>query len=252
MNTTDIAIQADDISKSFVIGKQKISVLKDINFTVQKGDFLVIFGPSGSGKSTLLHIILGLEPPNSGKMKLLGKDPYNMTDDQQADFRKENIGMVYQQPYWIKSLKVVENVAFPLILLGEEKKKSLEKAQELLKTLSMSDWSEYFPSELSSGQQQRISLARALISNPQLIIADEPTGNLDYDSGLQLMELLTKINKDTGKTILMVTHDLEYMKFVQRSLRMLDGQIVEQLDKKGTDTYLKKLHSKRGNGHEIE
>jgi len=245
------AITVSNVSKSFKVGKQTVPVLKDISFEIATGDFVVIFGPSGCGKSTLLHVLLGLEAPTQGKVNVVGRNLYALSEDQLADFRKHTVGMVYQQPHWIKALNVIENVAFPLTLLRIDEKSRLKKAQELLEMVKMTDWAQYYPSELSSGQQQRISLARALISDPRIIVADEPTGNLDFDSGVQLMKLLQGINQQTGKTILMVTHDLEYMKYASSAIKMLDGQVVEivkngEMEKLKTET---DKHAKRGAGH---
>lgn len=228
-------ITATDIIKVFPVGQQDVQVLKNVTLEVDDGDFMIIFGPSGCGKSTLLHIILGLEPPSSGRVIFANTDMYAATnEDDRSNIRKQLVGMVYQQPNWIKSLKVVENVAFPLVLLGYEKPEARQKALEVLKAVSMADWAEYFPTELSSGQQQRIALARSLINDPKIIIADEPTGNLDYESGQEMMQLLYDVNQKQGKTIIMVTHDLEYMKFAKTAVRMLDGQIIEKFhgDKK--------------------
>lgn len=242
-------IDITSVRKNFMVGGQDIEVLKDISFKVFEGDFLVIFGPSGCGKSTLLHIILGLEGPTSGQITFLGDDFYTGKDeDEISDFRKKHVGMVYQQANWIKSLKVGENVAFPLLLLGEEKFASYEKAKKILEQVELADWFDYSPAELSSGQQQRISLARALIHNPQVIIADEPTGNLDFKSGQEMMELLEKLNKEQGKTIIMVTHDLEYLKFSNRAVQMLDGKVLKIFEEKDKDELMKGLHFKRAEG----
>lgn len=223
-------ITATEIIKVFKVGLQDVQVLKSVSLDVDDGDFMIIFGPSGCGKSTLLHIILGLESPTSGKVIFAGSDIYDRTsEDDRSTLRKQLVGMVYQQPNWIKSLKVVENVAFPLMLLGMEKIEANQKALETLKAVSMQDWADYYPTELSSGQQQRIALARSLINDPKIIIADEPTGNLDYESGQEMMQLLYDVNQKQNKTIIMVTHDLEYMKFAKTAVRMLDGQIIEKL-----------------------
>ena len=220
-------IEVENLWKSFPVGQQSVEVLKNITLRVKKGEFLIIFGPSGCGKSTLLHTILGLEKPLKGKVKLFGRDLYSFSTDERAEIRKKNIGMVYQQSNWIKSLKVAENVVFPLILLGEEREEALKKASKGLKMVGMEEWADYYPMELSSGQQQKVSLVRALLNNPQILIADEPTGNLDRQSGDELMSLLARLNQD-GKTIIMVTHDLEYLKFAARILKMLDGKIEKE------------------------
>ncbi len=221
-----VVISVDKVNKSFLIGSQQVEILKEITFNVNEGDFLVIFGPSGCGKSTLLHSLLGLEPPTSGKIDFLGTNLFTLpTEDDRADFRKQNIGMVYQQPNWIKSLTVVENVIFPLLLGGVSKETAQPRAEAMLSVVGMGEWAGYIPTELSSGQQQRVALARALIIDPRVIIADEPTGNLDFESGQNLMELLTRLNRE-GKTVIMVTHDLDYLKFAKTAIRMLDGRIV--------------------------
>ncbi|OPZ23337.1 MAG: Lipoprotein-releasing system ATP-binding protein LolD [bacterium ADurb.BinA186] len=272
-------ISVQHLSKSFPVGVQMVPVLKDVSFTVEPLDFLIIFGPSGCGKSTLLHTLIGLEPPTSGKVIFLGKDLYgekassikspvsrrenkknktlntkqlmpntNIGEDERSEFRKRHIGMVYQQPNWIRSLTVVENVAFPLLLLGQEREKSLAEAREMLAALEMSLWQDYLPSELSSGQQQRVALARALINSPKVIIADEPTGNLDYESGQELMELLVDLNKKQGHTIIMVTHDLEYLDFATKVIRMLDGRLVAFYEEKDKEKLMAEVKGKRGNG----
>lgn len=220
-----VIIEAQDVFKAFDIGTQMVLVLKGVSFTVAKGDFMVLFGASGCGKSTLLHILLGLEPPTKGKIIFLGEDMYaGRNEDDRAQFRKHHIGMVYQQSNWVKSLTVLENVAFPLMLLGKEKTECLEKAYETLKIMKMETWAHYHPMELSGGQQQRVAVARAIITEPEVLVADEPTGNLDYEAGQNLMYLLNDLNQ-MGKTIIMVTHDLEYIRYSKTALNMRDGKI---------------------------
>ncbi len=218
-------IEAKDVFKAFDIGTQMVLVLKGVSFTVSRGDFMVLFGASGCGKSTLLHILLGLEPPTKGQITFLGEDMYaGRNEDDRAQFRKYHIGMVYQQSNWVKSLTVLENVAFPLMLLGKEKTECLEKAYETLKIMKMETWAHYHPMELSGGQQQRVAVARAIITEPEVLVADEPTGNLDYEAGQNLMYLLNDLNH-MGKTIIMVTHDLEYIRYSKTALNMRDGRI---------------------------
>lgn len=225
------AIEVRGLHKSFVVGAQTVSILKNIDLQVKNGEFVVVIGPSGSGKSTLLHSILGLEEPTKGEVIFLNSNLYKLaSDDARADFRKAHIGMVYQQPNWIKAINVISNVAFPLALLGVGKEERLKKAEEMLKSVQMLDWAHYHPAELSSGQQQRVALARALITNPEVIIADEPTGNLDFESGEQLMTLLQQYNKKAGKTILMVTHDLVYLKYADRGIRLFDGMVQDNFN----------------------
>ncbi len=239
-------IKVQNLTKSFRIGVQNVEIIKDITFEVEEGNFAVIIGPSGCGKSTLLHTILGLEPPTSGTIQVHGYDLYkNTSEDIRSEFRKRNIGMVYQQPNWIKGLTVVENVAFPLILLGITQNEALKKAGNLLLEIGMDQWVNYTPTELSSGQQQRVSLARALILDPKIIVADEPTGNLDFESGQQLMQLLKELN-DKGKTILMVTHDLEYLKYAKTAIKMFNGKIVEVVKGEENTSTIESQKYKRG------
>jgi len=240
-----IIIEAKNINKVFHKKSQDIKVLSEVSLSVYSGDFLVLFGPSGCGKSTLLHILLGLEPPTSGWVNFLDKSIYDeMDDDMRTEFRKSHIGMVYQQANWIKSLTVKGNIIFALRLNGCLVKDTAEKANAVLETIGMSQWADYIPSELSSGQQQKIALARAIVTNPDIIIADEPTGNLDFESGQELMTLLSNLNKE-GKTIIMVTHDLEYLTFANRAVNMFDGKIIEEISDPRKFINQKKLITKR-------
>jgi len=224
-------LAVNDLYKSFPVGNQQVPVLKGINLAVWPGDFVILFGPSGCGKSTLLHTALGLEPPTKGKVLVEGKDFYQHDEDHRSAYRKHKIGMIYQQPLWVRALNVLDNVAFPLFLLGIAEETARQKARASLKSVGMEDWAEYWPTELSSGQQQKVSLARALVINPILIAADEPTGNLDTVSGQELMETFLRLNQE-GKTIMMITHDLEYLKYASRIFHMVDGKIVESLERK--------------------
>ncbi|MEI7579824.1 MAG: ABC transporter ATP-binding protein [bacterium] len=224
----NIAIKVEALNKSFKVLGGSVQILKHISFEINSYEFAVIYGPSGCGKSTLLHTILGLEKPNSGTVTVLGKNIYdNYSEDKLAIFRKEHIGTVYQQSNWIKAINVIENVAFPLTLLGVSRTERLERATRLLESVQMLDWAHYNPAELSSGQQQKVSLVRALISDPQIIIADEPTGNLDFESGSNLMKLLKKLSTLHQKTILMVTHDLDYLKLADKAINLFDGQVTK-------------------------
>lgn len=252
MENEDIVMQVNNLEKSFRVGNQDISVIKGMSFEIRKGDFTIIIGASGSGKSTLLHMLLGLEVPTSGSVVCLGNSLYDFpSEDARASFRKKYIGMVYQQPNWIKSLNVVENVAFPLSLLGVDKGEAIKQAWHVILKMNMSNWVNYYPTELSGGQQQKIALARALVTDPQVIIADEPTGNLDFESGKALMQLLSDLNS-SGKTILMVTHDLEYVKYAKRVIKIFDGKVASITSGKGDIFQASGMHSKRGISLETE
>ncbi len=220
-------IQTIDVKKVFPVEDMQVEALKGISVKVGKGDFAIIFGPSGCGKSTLLHTLLGLEVPTSGSVYLDGKDIYLMNEDERALHRRRTIGMIYQQPLWVGSLNVIENIKFPLHLLNLPDDEIDKKAYETLSLVGLSNWAMYAPSQLSSGQQQKISLARSLMTDPQLIVADEPTGNLDTVSGQDLMNTFISLI-EKGKSIIMVTHDLEYLKYGTKIIHMIDGQVVEE------------------------
>jgi putative ABC transport system ATP-binding protein len=241
----ETAIKVENLNKSFDVASGKVHVLKNISFEIKSGEFVIIFGPSGCGKSTLLHTILGLEKPDTGIVKIFNNDMYvDKTGESAANLRMKEVGMVYQQAYWVKSINVVENTALPLRLLGIEKEKRLLKAHEMLKSVKLHDWAKYHPSELSSGQQQMVSLSRALITDPKLIIADEPTGNLDYETGGKLIQMLKEINK-TGKTVVMVTHDLEYLGYADRCIKLLNGEIQKIFSPMNDSEEMKKVNIKK-------
>ncbi len=226
MNDATI-VHVDNVRKTFLVGNQQVQVVRGISFEVKRGDFMVVFGPSGSGKSTLLHMMIGLEKPTGGVVSVAGTDLYKLTEDERADFRKANLGMVYQQPNWIKAIPVIDNVAFPLLLLGESRRQALQTAKEKLSLFQMENWASYYPTELSAGQQQRVALARALITDPMLIVADEPTGNLDFESGQHLVITLADL-AEQGHAIVMVTHDLEHLGLAKSAVRIRDGVVEQQ------------------------
>ncbi|HCC68165.1 TPA: hypothetical protein DEP90_03125 [Patescibacteria group bacterium] len=221
-------ISIKGIYKSFETGDRYTRVLRNVSLNIHDGEFLVVFGPSGCGKSTILHVIMGLERPDAGIVKLEGMDLWTMSTEERAVIRKREIGIMYQQQNWIKSLSVVENLAFSGQLIGLEKEEAQEKAREVLKTVGMDFRTQYIPSELSAGEQQKIGLARALMTDPRIIITDEPTGNLDVKSGQEMINLLKRLNK-AGKTIIMVTHNPEYLKSANRVILMLDGRIRKEI-----------------------
>ena len=225
MKTQNI-IEVTDVVKVFRVKTQDVEVLKTINLEIKEGDFTIIFGPSGCGKSTLLHVILGLEEPTSGDLTFFSRHLYHFSEDERSEFRKQNIGMIYQQPNWIKSLSVIENVAFAATVSGIGKNEAAARAKKMLELVGMANWADYYPTELSSGQQQKVSLARALITEPKVIIADEPTGNLDHKSGIDLMNLFQQLVKQ-GKTVIMVTHDINNIDYASTVIQFFDGRIVK-------------------------
>jgi len=218
-------IKVEKVSKTFDLGNRKIQALKEVNLEVKSRDFLVIYGPSGCGKSTLLNIIAGAEEPSNGKVTVRNKNIFKMSEDERGIFRANKMGIIYQMSYWIKSLNVVENVAMPLIIEGVKEKKAIEQAKNLLEELKISRLARQVPTQLSGGEQQRISFARALISNPWIIIADEPTGNLDSTASDEVMALFNTLNVQMKKTILLVTHNQAYWELGTRRIEMKDGMI---------------------------
>lgn len=242
--TTGPVLELRDVHKTFQVGKNELEIIKGVSFVINRGDFVILFGPSGCGKSTVLNILLGLEQPTSGSVAFLGDELYENTEDERSEIRKSEVGMVYQQSNWIKSLNVLENVAFPLTLRGVPRAEREAKAMELLRLVEIEGGAYQIPSELSSGQQQRVSLARALISDPVLIVADEPTGNLDSKASEEIMNLFKSFN-EREKTVIMVTHDLEYLRFASRAIQMTDGTVIKLYT--GDDPELRRFSvSKRG------
>lgn len=223
------AVHISNVNKSFKVGQQDVWVLKDVSLSISYREFAIIFGPSGSGKSTILHIILGLEQPDTGDVEVMGLNIYDLLEEELCDYRKKFVGMIYQQANWVKAYNVIENVAFPLILQGVDKRVAMQRATEVLDIVGMSAWSTYLPTELSSGQQQKISLARALVTKPEVIIGDEPTGSMDLASSEELLQLLKKLSGE-GKTIILVTHNSDNIRYATRVIRVLDGQIVKSYE----------------------
>jgi ABC-type lipoprotein export system ATPase subunit/ABC-type lipoprotein release transport system permease subunit len=223
-------ITVSKLYKSFPLGSQTLEVLKNINVTISEGQFSIIYGPSGCGKTTLLNSILGLETPTSGSVTFNGQSIYSVSEDERSIIRKKNFGFIYQQATWINSLDVLNNVAFPLILDGIKTETALIAAKEELKKVGMTKWETHTLTELSAGQKQKVALARALITKPEILIADEPTGNLDFTSGNNLIATLKELNENENLTIVMVTHDLNYISTATNIIQIFDGEIITQTD----------------------
>lgn len=228
MKTTfkSLAVEAKNIIKEFKIGNATTRVLKDISLQVMKGEFVSIMGQSGSGKSTLLYILGGLDTPTNGKVYINGTDISHFDDDNMSIIRRRNIGFVFQFYNLIPNLNVEENIMLPLLLDGKNLKDYKNQLDEILDIVGLCDRRKHTPRELSGGQQQRVAIARALIGKPEILFADEPTGNLDSNTGTEIINLLSKINKESGQTIIMVTHSLEAAKSSSRTITVLDGLIV--------------------------
>lgn len=220
-------IRVMGLSKSFKTDGGALSVLHNISFDIPDGSFTIIYGPSGSGKSTLLNSIIGLDAPTTGRVTYEGKDLYAMTRNELAFFRAHTMGMVQQTNNWVKSLDVLDNVALPLHFLGVTPENALPGAMSSLKRVGMEAHAHKRPGVLSGGEQQRVAMARALVNNPAYIAADEPTGNLDSKNGDAIIELLRTLNKDFGRTIVLVTHNLEYLSLGDKLLLLEDGVVNE-------------------------
>ena len=218
-------LRVENLTKVYGKDNNKVIALDNVSFSVQKGEFVAIVGASGSGKSTLLHLIGGVDRPTSGKVYIDGKDIYSFNNDALAIFRRRQVGLIYQFYNLIPILNVEENITLPLSLDNREINQT--KLKELLKLLGLENRKTHLPNELSGGQQQRTSIGRALITNPTIVLADEPTGNLDSKASDEIVELLKKSNRDYKQTIIMITHDMEIAKHADRIIKIEDGKIVK-------------------------
>jgi putative ABC transport system ATP-binding protein len=220
-------IKTTEIGKTFNNGAVETVALRDVTLEVERGDFIAIMGPSGCGKTTLLNIIGTIDTPSSGNYFFLGQDMLSIKEKQRAEIRKQNIGFVFQNFNLIDELSVYENIELPLIYLKWKRKEREKRINEVIKQLNISSRKDLFPTELSGGQQQRVAVARAIIAKPQLLLADEPTGNLDSMHGEEVMQLLNDLNKN-GTTIVMVTHSQRDASYSRRIIHLFDGQIINE------------------------
>lgn len=220
-------LKVENLCKQYGKGENKVTALDNVSFTVNKGEFVAIVGASGSGKSTLLHLIGGVDRPTSGKVFIDGKDIYKFNDDELAIFRRRQVGLIYQFYNLIPILNVEENITLPLKL--DNRNIDKKRLDELIKVLGLEERRTHLPNELSGGQQQRTSIGRAMITNPAIILADEPTGNLDSKASDEIVALLKKSNKDYKQTIVMITHNMEIAKCADRIIKIEDGKIVKEV-----------------------
>lgn len=218
-------IEIKDICKSFGKKDNRTQVLNHISLTAGKGEFISLMGASGSGKSTLLYLLGGLDTPDSGEIFLDGRDISKMRDKELSRLRREGLGFVFQFFNLVQNLTVEDNILLPLVMDGKSPKKYRERLNGILETVGLSDKRKSYPNQLSGGQQQRCAAARAVIYEPKILLADEPTGNLDSKSGSEIMKLFSRINKEKGITILMVTHSAECAAYSDRVITLSDGQI---------------------------
>ena len=219
---SDLVIHLEEIKKNYIMGRQELQVLKGISLDIQRNEYVALMGPSGSGKSTLMNILGCLDSPSSGKYILNGHDVSTMLDNSLADIRNKEIGFVFQQFNLLPRLSALENVALPLVYAGINKKTRLEMAHEVLRKVDLMDRSHHKPNELSGGQCQRVAIARALVNNPSIILADEPTGNLDSKTSYEIMNIFAQIH-DEGNTVVLVTHEEDISNYAKRVIRLRDG-----------------------------
>lgn len=220
----DAVIRLEDIRKNYIMGKQELQVLKGISLQIQTNDYVALMGPSGSGKSTLMNILGCLDSPSSGTYILNGHDVSMMPDNQLAEIRNKEIGFVFQQFNLLPRLTALENVALPLVYAGIPKKQRTEMAMEVIKKVDLESRHHHKPNEMSGGQCQRVAIARALVNNPAIILADEPTGNLDTKTSYEIMNIFSKIHAD-GNTVVLVTHEEDISNYAHRVIRLRDGLI---------------------------
>ena len=219
---------ARELSKEYRSGENRLAVLRDVSFSIAQGAFVAIVGPSGSGKTTLLGLLAGLDTPTHGQVILDGADMTAMDEDARAQLRGERVGFVFQSFQLISTLTALENVQVPLELRGEAG--ATERARELLARVGLGDRLDHFPTQLSGGEQQRVAIARAFANAPRILFADEPTGNLDSDTGARIVELLEELNRESKTTVILVTHDPALAARTQRVIRLSDGRVISDTE----------------------
>jgi ABC-type lipoprotein export system ATPase subunit len=242
-----ILVKAMNVEQVFKVGEETIPVLQKTSFVIRENTFNIIYGPSGSGKSTLLNLLSGLQEPSSGTVYFNGENVYAYTAEQLAHFRANRLGMVYQQNYWVSSLNVIENVAIPISFMGYSRAKAAKLAMDALQRVDMAPYAKKSPLVLSGGEQQRIAMARALVNDPEFIIADEPTGNLDTHNGDMIIALLQSCKRDLKRTIILVTHNMEYLSLADQLLHIQDGTIKQMQNddiSKTTETLITEMRAR--------
>ncbi|MZI81194.1 ABC transporter ATP-binding protein [Clostridium butyricum] len=222
------SVEVKNLNKSFYIGKEEVKVLKDLNFSVEKGDFISIMGPSGCGKSTLLYLLGGLDDQTSGSIIINGKDISKLKEHEKAQMKRKDVGFVFQFHNLVPNLSVEDNIFLPILLDGRKVKNYKKELKTILDLIELSNKRKSTPRELSGGQQQRVAIARALLFQPEIILADEPIGNLDSKNGIKIMELFRNINKEYGKTIIQVTHSEASAQYGDLIINLKDGVIMSE------------------------
>ncbi len=219
--------KVENVTRVFKVGKVEAQALRGVSLSIEKGEFTALVGPSGSGKTTLLQLIGCLDQPTSGRVFIDGKDVSKLNRNQRADMRRGTIGFIFQFFALIPTLTAYENIEMPLLLNGKKAEERRARVMQLLEAVDLSDRADHRPDQLSGGQQQRVAIARALASNPSMILADEPTANLDTPNGQQVMEIMTRLNQETGVTFIFATHDPRVIRYARRVITLQDGVIAQ-------------------------
>ncbi len=227
MTDADYVVRCENIHKSFLMGKEAVQALRGVSLDVRRGEIVCLMGPSGSGKTTLLNILGGLEEPSRGHVIVDGENVVSLSEDHLSELRLVKMGFVFQNYNLLANFTAQENVEVPMALAGLPKRARRRKAAALLESVGLSDRAQHYPSELSGGQQQRVAIARALANDPPILIGDEITGDLDSVTGFEVMEIVARLNREQGTTVIYVTHDPRMAKFAMRLIQLRDGVIVE-------------------------
>ena len=235
MGQAEPVISVKDLYKIYRVGETKVRALNGVSFTIDRGNFCSIVGTSGSGKSTLLNMLAGLEKPTKGEIVIAGEHMETKTENQLVAFRREHIGFIFQSFNLMGTMNAIENVALPLTFQGMDKKSRNAKAEEMLDLVGLTRHKKHKPNQMSGGQQQRVGVARALVVEPEIIFADEPTGNLDSNTSVEVMNLMKRIVREKNQTLVMVTHDNYLASFADIILRIKDGKIIDVEDKRGSE-----------------
>lgn len=233
--TAEPVISVKDLYKIYRVGEERVRALNGVSFTINRGDFCSIVGTSGSGKSTLLNMLAGLEKPTKGEIVIAGEHMEHKSENQLVAFRREHIGFIFQSFNLMGTMNAIENVALPLTFQGMDKKRRNKKAEEMLDLVGLTSHKKHKPNQMSGGQQQRVGVARALVVEPEIIFADEPTGNLDSNTSVEVMNLMKRVVREKNQTLVMVTHDNYLAGFADLVLRIKDGKIIEIEDRRGME-----------------